>query len=140
MISLWPHRMPIGRPVWVPVVKHCPLMPRIVAMVAAEHGLPVSDVMGPSRCRRFTIARNQAYWLCRKTGRLSTPQIARFFGKLDHTTVINGSRRHAERLAQRPLMSASLKPSTDSSPEDYPVERLTACEQPYHDGMKSRAA
>lgn len=71
-------------------------MRAIVAEVAAKHRVAERDLTGPSTFRNVTTARHEAFWRARHELGQSLPQIGRFFGR-DHSTVLTGSRRHAER-------------------------------------------
>lgn len=70
----------------------------ILADVSARHGVPVDAIMGRERTQRITRARQEAMALARQGGR-SLEQIARVFQR-DHTTVMDGIRRHEERARQ----------------------------------------
>ena len=80
-------------------------MPEVTAEVAEKHGLTLADLVGPSRTKYISHARFEAMWLLyqqrRPDGsrRLSMPQLGRFFGGRDHTSVLHGIRRHEQRIA-----------------------------------------
>lgn len=67
--------------------------------VAARHGSTIAELRGCSRQRCVAWARQEAFAEIYSLGRFSLPQIGRFFGDRDHTTVLFGIRRHKERLA-----------------------------------------
>jgi len=78
-------------------------MTSIVARVAAAHRLPVADLMGRNKSRRYVLARHEAMWRIRQvtwadgvTPRYTLPQIGRYFDR-DHTTVIAACKRHIKR-------------------------------------------
>jgi chromosomal replication initiator protein len=78
-------------------------MTTIVAEVAAAHRMPVADLMGRNKSRRYALARHEAMWRIRQvtwadgvTPRYSLPQIGRYFDR-DHTTVIAACNRHLKR-------------------------------------------
>lgn len=75
-------------------------MAAILAGVATKHGLTVAEMKGPGRARRVAWPRQEAMWLIYLTGRYSRPQIGRFLGNRDHTTVLHGCREHEKRMAQ----------------------------------------
>jgi chromosomal replication initiator protein len=90
---------------------HVPGDPRpsafeVIRSVAARHGLSPDDIRGHCRRRELVSARYEAMWqLCQATrpdGRpwLSLPAIARAFDHRDHTTVLYGIRKHAEKVGQ----------------------------------------
>lgn len=70
----------------------------IATAVAAEHGLTFDELTTPSRARELVSIRWRAMAAIHATGRYSLPSIAAALGLKDHTTVINGLRRHAERV------------------------------------------
>lgn len=87
-LSLWHGVMYFAEPGYAPR--------RIVQEVAAQHDLTPEDLTGPRSRRTESRARHEAMWRIRRETRLSYPQIGRFFNR-DHTTVINGVRRHEQR-------------------------------------------
>lgn len=81
------------------------------AAVAERHGLSIKDLIGPSLKRPITLARQEAFWCCYQlraasgARRFSQPQIGRFFGNRDHTTVLFGIQQHEWRMLSDPLLS-----------------------------------
>lgn len=67
----------------------------IVREVAEKHKVTLADIIGPFRGRQFVAARHEAMYRLRHEALLSCPVIGRLIGKRDHTTVLNGIRRHA---------------------------------------------
>jgi chromosomal replication initiator protein len=61
---------------------------RVIDVVAAYYGLRSRDVVGPSRQRQVTRARQVAMYLVRHHLGRSLPEIGRAFGDRDHTTVL----------------------------------------------------
>lgn len=57
-------------------------------LVAAEAGVTVKQLTSPSRQAKVAHARQLAMYLTRMYSYYSTPQIGRFFGDRDHTTVL----------------------------------------------------
>jgi chromosomal replication initiation ATPase DnaA len=53
-------------------------------------------ILSRSRSREIVEARNEAFYHSQKLGK-SLPQIGRFYAR-DHTTVLNGIRRHKQRM------------------------------------------
>lgn len=82
---------------WSPLPK--PTMAGIVRSVADQYGLTVAELRGPRRFHHFVRPRHEAMWRMAQTGRWSLPQIGNFLGGRDHTTVLHGIRRHAQRMA-----------------------------------------
>jgi chromosomal replication initiator protein len=73
----------------------------IATMTAERYGLTVDDLKSPSQERRIAWPRQEAMVLIRQHTRQSYPQIGRFFGDRDHTTVI-----HAVRQVERRRLAA----------------------------------
>lgn len=76
---------------------HRPKMAVIALRVAAKWGLTLEVLKGQSRRRSVAWARQEAMYEMYATGLFSSPQIGRFLGGRDHTTVLHGCRRHAAR-------------------------------------------
>ena len=68
----------------------------IARQVAAWHRVTVLALRGEGRSRKLVIARQEAFYRCRRELGRSLPQIGNFFGR-DHTTVLHGIRAHASR-------------------------------------------
>lgn len=67
----------------------------------------VHDIVGPWRSQTAVRARQLAFWVLRNSTRLSLPQIGRYLGKRDHTTVLHGIRRVDHMLG---LEAVRIKP------------------------------
>ena len=65
-----------------------PSIAEIKAAVAEEYGVSVLDIESDRRARECAWPRQTAMWLCRQATARSMPDIGRFFGGRDHTTVI----------------------------------------------------
>lgn len=76
-----------------------PAVAQIIRAVAEKHQLTIADLKGACRKNRFAFARFEAMARIYALGRFSYSQIGGWLGGRDHTTVLNGARRHAERLA-----------------------------------------
>ena len=66
---------------------------RIMDLVCAQFGVEKSDLVGRGGSRRINRARHVAMYLCRKLTDASLIEIARGFGRKDHSTVIYGIKR-----------------------------------------------
>lgn len=88
---LWPGNL-IGE-FWLS--EDCPLelagttMHAITDAVCKVWWVAVSDIRGPRRFGEFIVPRHVAMCLCHKLTQCSMPQIAKFFGGRDHTTVLH---------------------------------------------------
>lgn len=76
-----------------------PTMREIAAPIAERHSVSLAELRTPSRARYLSRPRLEAYAAIYATGRYSYLQIARFFGREDHSTVAKGIRARAARLA-----------------------------------------
>lgn len=88
MLSLW--KGEIGAPV---------TMREIAERVAFRVGVSLEDLRGASRKRYIAHPRQEVFALIYATDRFSLPQIGRYFGGRDHTTILYGIREHEARLA-----------------------------------------
>lgn len=70
----------------------------ITDMVAKEFNLKVSDLKAKKRTASIVYPRQIAMYLARELTDFSLPEIGRFFGGKDHTTVIYGYDKIKERL------------------------------------------
>jgi len=73
-------------------------MAYIQEIVAAHFKLTVDDLNGRKRTQAIVLPRQIAMYLCRKILDLSLPDVGRFFGGRDHTTVIHSCEKIAGEL------------------------------------------
>lgn len=66
---------------------------QIVFDTARKHEISVDTLIGQSRKPKIIAARQEACYLLREAG-YSYPQIARFIGNRDHTTVRHAARQY----------------------------------------------
>lgn len=67
--------------------------------IATAYGVPFTDMMfSAKRGGWVQQARNEAYHLAYRTGEYPATAIARWFGLLDHTSVLTGIRKHQQRV------------------------------------------
>jgi chromosomal replication initiator protein len=69
-------------------------MDQIQEVVCNYYDVRTSEMLGKSRQRRVTLARQMSMYLARKHLRISLPEIGRSFGR-DHTTVLSSVRKIA---------------------------------------------
>lgn len=77
-----------------------PLRPTIaqcVARISELSGISVEAIRGPQKAVHVVRARHWAMYEARRYSGRSLPQIGHWLGGRDHSTVIYGIRRHAER-------------------------------------------
>lgn len=82
---------------------------RIVNRVSAMFEVSPKDVTGPSRLRSLTAARRLAMYLARDLTDASLPQIGRFFGGRDHTTVLHACRTVEAALPEDSRLSRTIR-------------------------------
>jgi chromosomal replication initiator protein len=79
-----------------------PLGKQILAAVAKQFQLPQAELKGACRKQAIVQARGLAMHLCRQLTAASYAEIGRWFGKRDHTTVMNACRRTESLLESDP--------------------------------------
>lgn len=62
-------------------------------LVVDHFGVSETELLGPSRRERIAHVRQIGYYLANTHTRATLKDIARRFGRMDHTTVISGVRR-----------------------------------------------
>jgi chromosomal replication initiator protein len=73
-----------------------PVGAKTLARIAAANGIAPSDLTGPERPAWLVELRHECMWVLRQLG-MSYPSIGRVM-KRDHTSVMNGVRRHEQRM------------------------------------------
>lgn len=68
----------------------------VLAYVAHKHGCSIADLKGPRGKQALANARHEAMWMLRKLG-MSYPRIGAILGGRDHSTIVHGVMKHAER-------------------------------------------
>jgi len=71
---------------------------RIVIDVCTRDNVTVSDIIGHSHKKRFTLPRHEIWWRVYDETGLSMPDIACRFGRSDHTTIKHGIEAHERRM------------------------------------------
>ena len=70
--------------------------------VARKHGVTPRDITSHFRDKNLVAARHELFWRLRTERNYSFPRIAMLLGR-DHSSVIHGFKRHAEKLGQAAL-------------------------------------
>lgn len=65
----------------------------IIAVVRRVCDVEHADIIGPWRHKQATRARHIVMWLAKRHTMTSLPQIGRWIGRRDHTTVLHGIRK-----------------------------------------------
>ena len=81
----------------------CPSIATIQKRVAERFGVRVLDLRSARRDRRTVWYRHVAMYLCRELTGHSLPNIGCHFGERDHTSVMYGIRRVADRMSRDPI-------------------------------------
>ena len=68
----------------------------ILKVVSDDFGTPVKAILSLKRKKSFVEPRQTAMYLCHKLTKLSLPEIAEFFKRKDHTTVMHACRKIAK--------------------------------------------
>lgn len=76
----------------------------IERLCAAHFGVTVEALRSPSRDRTVTLARSLASYLLRKHTRMSFPEIGRYLGNKQHSTVLMAVRRIEDSLKEKALL------------------------------------
>ncbi|MFZ2252668.1 MAG: helix-turn-helix domain-containing protein [Minisyncoccia bacterium] len=84
-------------------------MAGILQEVAQMYDVTVEDLKGECRSHWIVHPRQHAMHMMVKTGRFSLPQIGRFLGGRDHTTVLHGYRAHEKRTASAAIRAVIVK-------------------------------
>ena len=74
---------------------------RILEATTKLFGLTREELLSSSRTRPLVIARQIAMYVCRELTDLSFPQIAKAFGKSDHTTVIHAVQKIEKLMGEK---------------------------------------
>lgn len=73
----------------------------IMRHTAEYYDVTIEDLIGPSKQRALTLARQVAMYLHRVLTELSTPAIGKIFGDRDHTTVLHAQKRVVEKMDEQ---------------------------------------
>lgn len=61
----------------------------IIEIVSHETGVPITDIINPTRKEKIVLARHLSMWACRWNTKSSMQKIAKAHGKKNHGTVIH---------------------------------------------------
>jgi hypothetical protein len=84
----------------------------LVMLRDGHSGYTRDELVGKDRATRLVAARHAVMWRMRRELGLSLPAIGRLFGR-DHTTVLNGIRRHEQRTGATSSLNDS--PTTEGA-------------------------
>lgn len=82
---------------------------RIQRIVCGYFNQGIADMLNHCRRKHISRARMIAFYFCREMTPLSYPQIGRFFGGFDHSSVLHGVWRVAELCEREPPFSDDVE-------------------------------
>lgn len=94
--------------------QHRSIKPRQVTMdtiqevVASKFDISIEDMVSKKRARKIAYPRQIAMYLCREITGSSLPQIGRFFGGRDHTTVLHACDKINKKKGSDTKLNATL--------------------------------
>lgn len=89
---------------WKGPIKIRVTMHDILDEISLLYGFSVAELRGPGRTKEIAHARQHAMYLMAQQKHLSLPQIGRYLGGRDHTTVLHGVRAHKARTEAAALV------------------------------------
>jgi len=94
-------------------ITEVPLRKVTIALIKEKasrfHGITLKELEGQRRDHRLTVPRQIAMYLCCDLTNASLPQIAREFGKKDHTTVMYARNKVKEQMERDPEFRSKVK-------------------------------
>lgn len=82
---------------------------QLTGRVAKHFQVPVRSLRSPQRTHALQLARNVGMYLSRERTRLPLQRIGRFFGRRDHTTVLQACRRVRQAVAHQPALAQAVR-------------------------------
>ena len=80
----------------------------IISTVAEEYGLTYNDLVSSKRNAEIVRPRHIAMYLCRKLLDYSLDNVAKLFGKKDHTTIMHGSNKIDSEMKENPELKTEI--------------------------------
>lgn len=77
-------------------------IPQVVDVVCTHYHVSQEDILGKGRSRSIAFPRQVAMYLCRTETEASLPQIGNYLGNRDHTTILYGYEKIAEKFDTDP--------------------------------------
>ena len=77
--------------------------------VCKHWSIKISDIESSKRKREYAFSRQVAMYLCREMTNLSLPQIGKYFGGRDHTTVMHAIDKIEKEIKDNPLFAQDIK-------------------------------
>lgn len=82
---------------------------RIAAAAARQFGVSLRQMRGKSRRRAVVLARDTVIYIARESGGLSLPELGRYFGNRDHTTISHGYYKLKSLLQSDPAVRQAVE-------------------------------
>jgi chromosomal replication initiator protein len=89
-------------------------LPVIVQCVGRHYGIPVEEILSPSRHRSLTLARQVAMYIARKHTKRSLAEIGTFFGGRNHTSVKTAESKVEALRLEDPALARDIEKIIDS--------------------------
>ena len=70
----------------------------IISVICEQYGVSQDDMLSKKRSQNIALPRQIAMYLCRDMTQLSTTSIGQSFGGRDHTTVMHGCDKIADKM------------------------------------------
>lgn len=87
---------------WFDLMESEPRLLDLAMEACARHGVSMEDLKSPRRNQKYVRARAWFAWQARARTTKSYPQIGRFLGNRDHTTILNLVRKHQKLVEREP--------------------------------------
>jgi hypothetical protein len=71
----------------------------ILLQTLENHNVNIDELLSPRRLHKLVVARHELYARLKQFTRMSYPQIGRFCGDRDHTTILHGVRKFEQARA-----------------------------------------
>ncbi len=86
-----------------------PRIELIQHIVARHYGVSRNDILSQRRTAAVVLPRHIAMYLARTEAALPLPQIGRYFGNRDHTTVLHAVRRIEALIETAPMLAVAIE-------------------------------
>ncbi|MBQ0078939.1 MAG: chromosomal replication initiator protein DnaA [Eubacterium sp.] len=81
--------------------------------VCKDYNVKISDIESKKRKREYAFPRQVAMYLCREMTNLSLPQIGKYFGGRDHTTVMHACEKISKEIKENEMFAQHIKKLKD---------------------------
>lgn len=88
---------------------YTPALQKILEVVAEHYGVSIEEMKNGRRTKKPTHARQVVMYLAREMTPMTLPQIGRYLGGKDHTTIIHGNRVIGSKLLISPMLQRDIE-------------------------------